>query len=101
MSTASKVTLGLTTLGAIGIVFAVHYGQRAEKAVSPYLRGPGNLLLTEEQAMHAGVIRDMEQQRLKKERQADFEMQRQLEQEYKQIQNVSRTDSQPQEQRNG
>lgn len=38
--------------------------------------------------MHAGVIRDMEQQRIKKERQADFEMQRQLEVEYRKIQNV-------------
>ena len=38
--------------------------------------------------MHAGVIRDMEQQRIKKERQADFEMQRQLEDEYRKIQPV-------------
>lgn len=39
--------------------------------------------------MHQGVVRDMEQQRLKKERQADFEMQRQLEEEYRKVQNVS------------
>lgn len=39
--------------------------------------------------MHQGVIRDMEQQRIKKERQADFEMQRQLEDEYRKVQNVS------------
>lgn len=39
--------------------------------------------------MHAGVVRDMEQQRLKKERLADFEMQRTLENEYRKIQNVS------------
>ena len=38
--------------------------------------------------MHAGVIRDMEQQRVKRERQADFEMQRQLEVEYKKSQTV-------------
>ena len=38
--------------------------------------------------MHAGVIRDMENQRVKKERQADFEMQRQLEEEYKKSQSV-------------
>jgi protein PET117 len=38
--------------------------------------------------MHAGVIRDMEQQRIKQERQADFEMQRQLELEYKKSQSV-------------
>ena len=40
------------------------------------------------QAMHAGVIRDMEQQRIKKERQLDFEMQRALEKEYRKVQNV-------------
>jgi len=38
--------------------------------------------------MHAGVLRDIEQQRLKKERQADFEMQRALEQEYRKVQHV-------------
>lgn len=44
--------------------------------------------------MHAGVIRDMEQQRVKneqqRERQLDFEMQRQLEEEYRKVQKVSR-----------
>ena len=39
--------------------------------------------------MHAGVIRDVEQQRVKRERQADFDMQRQLEEEYKKVQRVS------------
>lgn len=38
--------------------------------------------------MHAGVIRDMEQQRIKKERQADFDMQRALEEEYRSVQSV-------------
>jgi len=38
--------------------------------------------------MHAGVIRDIEQQRVKKERQLDFEMQRQLEEEYRKVQRV-------------
>ena len=38
--------------------------------------------------MHAGVIRDIEQQRVKKERQADFEMQKALEEEYKRVQTV-------------
>ena len=38
--------------------------------------------------MHAGVIRDMEQQRVKRERQADFDMQRALEQEYRKVQTV-------------
>jgi protein PET117 len=38
--------------------------------------------------MHAGVVRDMEQQRIKKERLADFEMQKTLEEEYRKIQSV-------------
>ena len=38
--------------------------------------------------MHAGVVRDMELQRLKKERQVDFEMQKALEEEYKKDQTV-------------
>ncbi|KAI9788721.1 MAG: hypothetical protein M1835_002120 [Candelina submexicana] len=54
------------------IVVFVHYAQQAEKA-----------------AMHAGVVRDIEQQRVKKERLADFEMQRALEQEYRKVQKVS------------
>jgi protein PET117 len=39
--------------------------------------------------MHMGVIRDFEQQRIKRERQADFEMQRELEKEYLKYQTVS------------
>ena len=91
MSTASKLTLMGTTIGTVGIVAFVHWAQTAEKAVS--------LILTQKhfippfadptQAMHAGVIRDMQNQRVKKERQADFEMQRQLEEDYKRVQTVS------------
>jgi len=72
MSTKAKATLATTVLGTIGIVYFVHYQQVADKA-----------------AMHQGVIRDMEQQRIKRERQVDFEMQRQLEEEYRKIQTVS------------
>ncbi|KAL8990130.1 MAG: hypothetical protein Q9169_008202 [Polycauliona sp. 2 TL-2023] len=71
MSTASKLTLAGTSLLAVGTIFFVHYGQQNEKA-----------------AMHAGVVRDMEQQRVKRERQADFEMQRELEGEYRKVQTV-------------
>ncbi|KAI4165892.1 MAG: hypothetical protein LQ342_000323 [Letrouitia transgressa] len=71
MSTASKVTLASTSMGAVAIIIMVHYQQKAEKT-----------------AMHAGVIRDMEQQKIKKERQADFAMQRALEEEYKKVQSV-------------
>jgi protein PET117 len=38
--------------------------------------------------MHAGVIRDYEQQRVKRERQADFEMQKELQAEYLKYQTV-------------
>lgn len=43
--------------------------------------------------MHAGVIRDIERQRVKKERQADFEMQKALEEEYRKVQQVHDGDS--------
>jgi len=71
MSRAAKLTLAGTSLFAIGTIVFVHHAQQAEKA-----------------AMHQGVVRDVEQQRLKKERQLDFEMQRAMEEEYKKIQSV-------------
>ncbi|KAI9835425.1 MAG: hypothetical protein M1819_002343 [Sarea resinae] len=66
------MTLLGTSVFATLLVVGVHYSQTIEKA-----------------AMHAGVIRDMEQQRIKKERQADFDLQRALEQEYRKVQTVS------------
>ena len=41
--------------------------------------------------MHEGVVRDMEQMRLKKERQQDFDLQRALEAEYRKEQTVRST----------
>lgn len=41
-----------------------------------------------QKTMHQGVVRDMERQRVKRERELDFDMQRQLEAEYKLEQNV-------------
>ena len=38
--------------------------------------------------MHQGVLMDMERQRVKRERQADFDLQKQTEEEYRKIQNV-------------
>lgn len=38
--------------------------------------------------MHEGVVRDVEQQRIKRERQLDFDAQRALEAEYKRHQTV-------------
>ncbi|KAJ9156197.1 hypothetical protein NKR23_g1186 [Pleurostoma richardsiae] len=74
MSRASKFTLMGTSLFAVSTIILVHFQQKAEKA-----------------AMHEGVVRDMEQQRLKRERQLDFEMQKALEEEYKQTQTVRST----------
>ena len=79
MSTSSKITLASTIAGTIGIVAFVHWAQTAEKAVRPFQKPLSLPRLTSSYAMHAGVVRDMEQQRVKRERQADFEMQRQLE----------------------
>ncbi|KAI9798630.1 MAG: hypothetical protein M1825_005054 [Sarcosagium campestre] len=72
MSRAAKLTLAGTSLMAASILVFVHYSQQSEK-----------------KAMHAGVLRDMEQQRVKRERQADFDMQRDMEERYKQVQTVS------------
>jgi len=70
--------LATTLVGTVGIVTFVHWAQRSEKT-----------------AMHAGVIRDEENQRRKKaeqdERRLDFELQRQLEQEYRKTQTVHDT----------
>ncbi|KAM7183997.1 hypothetical protein V8F20_012396, partial [Naviculisporaceae sp. PSN 640] len=71
MSRASKLTFLGTSLFAGSMVVAVHFQQKFEK-----------------EAMHQGVIRDMEQQRIKRERQLDFDMQRALEAEYKKDQTV-------------
>ena len=94
MSRASKITLASTATMAAGIVYLVHYWQQAEKAVCRYcsLYDPSQCTIREYsycvQAMHAGVIRDLEQQKVKRERQADFDMQRALEQEYRKVQTV-------------
>ncbi|KAJ4294712.1 hypothetical protein N0V88_004946 [Collariella sp. IMI 366227] len=74
MSRASKLTLMGTSLFALSTVVFVHYQQKAEQ-----------------DAMHQGVIHDMERQRIKRERQADFDLQRELEAEYKKEQSVRDT----------
>ncbi|KAL3469442.1 hypothetical protein BJX99DRAFT_241279 [Aspergillus californicus] len=72
MSRASKLTFVGTGLATAGIVFFVHWSQEQEKA-----------------SMHKGVERDMEKQRVRLERQADFAMQKALEEEYLKLQKVS------------
>lgn len=54
----------------------------------PFAKKSTTIMAYDLQAMHAGVIRDIEQQRIKKERQADFDMQRALEEEYRRVQQV-------------
>ncbi|KAM3548672.1 hypothetical protein MY1884_009055 [Beauveria asiatica] len=71
MSRASKLTLFGTSLFAASTIVFVHFQQKSEQ-----------------QAMHQGVVRDLEQQRVKRERQLDFAMQKALEEEYKREQDV-------------
>ncbi|KAL2265055.1 hypothetical protein VTJ83DRAFT_7565 [Remersonia thermophila] len=71
MSRASKLTLLGTSLFAAGTVVFVHWAQKADQ-----------------EAMHQGVLRDIEQRRIKRERQADFDAQRALEAEYLKEQSV-------------
>ncbi|KAF4810348.1 Protein PET117 [Colletotrichum siamense] len=71
MSRASKLTLAATSLFAASTIIIVHFQQKFEK-----------------EAMHQGVVRDIELQRVKKERQLDFDIQRALEEEYKREQTV-------------
>jgi len=49
MSTASKVTLALTTLGSIGVIYSVHKNQVEDRA-----------------KLHDGIVRDLERQAKKK-----------------------------------
>ncbi|KAJ5201523.1 uncharacterized protein N7498_006186 [Penicillium cinerascens] len=72
MSRASKLTLAATGLGTAGIIYFVHWAQENDRA-----------------AMHRGVERDMEKQRVRQERQAEFEMQKRLEEEYLKLQTVT------------
>lgn len=53
------------------------------------LRGPLADTNPTTKAMHAGVLRDLEQQRIKKERQLDFDLQKAMETEYRKVQNVN------------
>ncbi|GKT50883.1 protein PET117, mitochondrial [Colletotrichum spaethianum] len=76
MSRASKLTLAATSLFAASTIVIVHFQQKFEKEALSL------------QAMHQGVVRDIEQQRIKRERQLDFDMQRALEEEYKREQTV-------------
>lgn len=48
-----------------------------------------HVLIAFPQAMHKGVERDVEKQRVRQEREAEFAMQRALEEQYLKIQNVS------------
>jgi len=76
MSRTSKATLGIVSAVTAVIIIAVHNTQRVEQ-----------------ENLHAGVIRDEERQRLKKERALDFEMSAKLKEEYEKVQPVSRGDT--------
>lgn len=94
MSRASKLTLAATGLGTAGIVYFVHWAQENDRAVwTRSMVSCGGMLIIDSviQAMHKGVERDMEKQRIRQERQAEFEMQKRLEQEYLKLQTVHST----------
>ncbi|OHE94232.1 hypothetical protein CORC01_10477 [Colletotrichum orchidophilum] len=76
MSRASKLTLAATSLFAASTIVIVHFQQKFEK--------------------EACVVRDIEQQRIKRERQLDFDMQRALEEDYKREQTVRDATAPPQ-----
>ena len=99
MSSTSRLTLLGTSVFAGTVIALVHFQQKAERAVcSNILEEEGFLVLESEsspsadagslQAMHEGVVRDIEQQRIKRERQLDFDIQKALEEEYKKDQTV-------------
>ncbi len=95
MSRASKLTLLGTSLFAASTVVFVHFQQTFEKEVCARIRFTVwwviIFLTCRWKAMHQGVVRDMEQQRIKRERQLDFDMQKALEEEYKKGQTVSQS----------
>ncbi|KAF8541420.1 putative cytochrome c oxidase assembly protein [Trichophaea hybrida] len=76
MSRAAKTTL-ISTIALCGLtVVGVHYLQQSERVT-----------------MHAGVLRDEERTRIKRERQEDFEMQAALREELLKGQKVRETSS--------
>ncbi|KAK9322930.1 hypothetical protein V1517DRAFT_321764 [Lipomyces orientalis] len=72
MSKASKITLALTSLSAVGIIYGVHYVQEAEQL-----------------SMYQGVIKDKERQRIKEERAEELRLQQALQKQYEAIQPVA------------
>ncbi|KAK9262405.1 hypothetical protein V1519DRAFT_442875 [Lipomyces tetrasporus] len=90
MSKASKITLVLTSLSAVGIIYGVHYVQEAEQQVlviRPILltiAANGNI-----KSMYQGVIKDKERQRIKHERAEELRLQQALQKEYEAIQPVA------------
>ncbi|KAK9238702.1 hypothetical protein V1525DRAFT_431567 [Lipomyces kononenkoae] len=72
MSRASKITLVLTSLSAVGIIYGVHFVQEAQQ-----------------QSMYQGVVKDRERQRIKQERADELRLQQALQKEYEMVQPVA------------
>lgn len=67
MSTASKLTLGLTCAVTVSIIYSVHYNQVRDR-----------------QKLHEGVIRDVaRQERRRAENLKDLQLQQELTKEYR------------------
>ncbi|KAK9476485.1 hypothetical protein V1514DRAFT_336746 [Lipomyces japonicus] len=76
MSTASKVTLATVSVLTVGIIYGVHYIQELEQ-----------------QTMYQGVVKDVERQRIKKDRIDELLLQQRLQKEYESVQPVDRKNS--------
>jgi len=72
MSTASKITLALTTATTIGIIYTVHVTQIADRT-----------------RLHQGIVRDIERQQLRTQNLARLQQQQQLTKEFKKIETAS------------
>lgn len=93
MSRASKITFALTTTLSVATVFIVHNLQREER-----------------EALHQGPIKDRErvaakqaqkeQTQAQKERMVEYEMQKQLREEFAKAQDVSDSNKPPIESKN-
>ncbi|BFZ64448.1 hypothetical protein YB2330_005594 [Saitoella coloradoensis] len=76
MSTKSKITFFTTVAVTAGVVYGVHWLQK-----------------TEQQQMHAGVLRDAERMRVRKERELELIAQQELQKQYEKVQTVTRDES--------
>ncbi|GAO47980.1 hypothetical protein G7K_2171-t1 [Saitoella complicata NRRL Y-17804] len=76
MSTKAKITFFTTVSVTAGVVYGVHWLQKMEQG-----------------QMHAGVLRDAERMRVRKERELELIAQQELQKQYEKVQTVTRDES--------